>query len=93
MDRWYGYKASTHENWRSSDDFRQARLYALQLNDDDSEGAELFVAWLSRRAELVVERKWSQIQKLSHALLEFGKIDGSEITHIVQGREQPHRFV
>ena len=56
-------------------------------------GSETLDQWLSRWAELLVERKWPQIQKLSHALLEFGKIDGSEITHIVQSREQPHRFV
>jgi hypothetical protein len=54
--------------------------------------SETLDQWLSRWAELLVERKWPQIQKLSHALLEFGKIDRSEITHIVQSREQPHRF-
>jgi hypothetical protein len=83
IDRRYGYKAQDYLNWRASDDFRQARLYALQLNDGDAEGAELLLSWLARRAELLVEKQWAQIQKLAFALLERERIAGPELHKIM----------
>jgi hypothetical protein len=93
MDRWHNWKSRDESNWRSSSDFRQAFSYAMEINGGDSEGAELLVSWLLRRTEIIVERQWPRIQRLAAALCDVGKIDGSEITHIVQDREQPHRFV
>jgi hypothetical protein len=84
VDRCYGYKAKDDSNWKASDDYAQARECALQLNDGDSEGAELLVAWLARRAELLVEKQWPQIQRLGRALLGCDRIDGKQITHILK---------
>jgi hypothetical protein len=85
MDRWYGYKAKSDENWRFSDDFRQGFSYAMDLNDGDSLGAELLLRWLERKTELFVEAEWRRIQRLAAALCDVGKIDGSEIRHVVEG--------
>jgi ATP-dependent Zn protease len=86
MDRWYGYKAKSDQNWRASEDRKQALSRALQINNGDQTGAELLLAWLERRAELLVERHWSQIHKLAFALLEREKLSGAEITQIMKTR-------
>jgi hypothetical protein len=81
MDHFHGYKAASDENWRASDDYQQARKHALRLNDGDAQGAELLIAWAARRAELLVERQWSQIHKLAFALLDTNelKLNGNQI--------------
>jgi hypothetical protein len=83
MDRCYGYKAKSDENWRASSDFKAALSYAILLNNGDEKGAELLLSWLARRAELLVERKWPQIHKLAFALLENEKLSGTEIYEIL----------
>jgi hypothetical protein len=83
MDRCYGYKAKSDENWRASSDFKAALSYAILLNNGDEKGAELLLAWLERRAELLVERKWPQIHKLAFTLLENEKLSGTEIYEIL----------
>jgi hypothetical protein len=92
MDRWYGWKAKTDENWRASDDYKHARSLALRLNDGDEQGAELLVAWLERRAELLVEKQWPRIHKLAFALLDREKLCGSEINKILNGHEEKCRI-
>lgn len=84
MDRFYGRKAQREDNWKASDDFQSAFSLALQLNDGDSEAAMSMLAWLQRRAELLVERNWPAIQRLGTALVERGKIKGTEISHIIR---------
>jgi ATP-dependent Zn protease len=86
MDRWYGWKSKSDDNWRASDDFKQAFKLALQINGGDEKGAELLIAWLARRAELLVERHWPQIHNLAFALLEREKLSGAEITQIMKTR-------
>jgi hypothetical protein len=41
MDRWYGFKAKSDENWRASDDYQQAHAIALKLSGYDLLGANL----------------------------------------------------
>jgi hypothetical protein len=85
IDRWYGWKSQREENWKASSDYRQAHSLALELSGGDAQSAELLLAWLQRRAELIVEKQWPNIQRLSAALVERGKIKGTEIRHIMQG--------
>jgi hypothetical protein len=85
MDKWYGYKAKSDENWRASNDYKQAFNYALQINNGDHEGATLLIRWLSRRAEVLVKRHWSQINALASELLERSKLSGAEIHKIIDG--------
>jgi hypothetical protein len=75
MDRWYARsgKGDHKWNWKASDDYRQAFQYALRLNGGDATGAELLLAWLERRTELLVEKQWPQIHKLAFQLLD--KVD------------------
>jgi hypothetical protein len=77
MDVWYNHKAKSDENWRASEDRKQALSYALQINNGDHEGAELLMAWLERRAEVIVKRHWPQIHKLAFALLDREKLSGA----------------
>jgi hypothetical protein len=84
MDRWHGYKASTDESWRASDDFRQAFSYALEVNGD-RESAESLVQWLLRRTEVIVERQWPRIQRLAAALCDSGAMNVTQIRHVLRG--------
>jgi hypothetical protein len=77
MDKWFGWKAKNDQNWRGSEDYKQAFDCALQLNDGDRAGAELLMKWLERRTELLVEKQWAQIQKLASALQEKQKFTGN----------------
>jgi ATP-dependent Zn protease len=83
MDRWYNYKSESDHNWKQSDDYKTAFKHALQINNGDHEGAERLMAWLERRAELLVEQHWPQIHKLAFALLEREKITGPELNKII----------
>jgi hypothetical protein len=86
MDHWYGYKAKDERNWKASDDYRQARSMALELNGTDSEGATLLPAWLEHRAAKLVERHWPKVRLLAATLIERGgKINGNEINALVKG--------
>ena len=39
VDRWYGWKADSDENWRASDDYRKAYGAALQVSEGDTVAA------------------------------------------------------
>ena len=58
MDRLHGYKALSDDNWRASDDYKQALGYARRANDGDLLGALRLIAWCERRAELLVGQQW-----------------------------------
>jgi hypothetical protein len=88
MDRWYGYKAKGEQNWRGSDDRKQALTCALKLSDGDTEAAELLVKWGERRAEVMVGRTWPQVHKLAFALLEHGKLSGDQVRDLLGGQDR-----
>jgi ATP-dependent Zn protease len=85
MDRLYGYKVKDDTVWRASTDYKQAFKYALQLNDDDSLGAELVMTWLERKTDLLIEKEWPRVHKLAFALLEKheGELTGDQIRKIL----------
>jgi hypothetical protein len=85
VDSWYGHKAKGDENWKASDDRRQALTCALQLSGGDDEAAALLVKWAERMADVMVEKHWSKVHKLAFALLEFGKLSGDQV-HNLLGR-------
>ena len=49
------------------------------MNDGDSQGAELLIKWLDRRAQLLVEKQWPQVHKLAFGLLEHEKLTGEQV--------------
>jgi hypothetical protein len=83
MNIWYGYAAKSDENWKASEDYKQALFYTLEINKGDREGAELLLDWLARRAEVIVKRRWPQIHKLAFALLDREKLSGAQIDEIL----------
>jgi len=84
VDRWYGYRMQEEPNWKASDDHAQAFSCALQLSDGDHTAAEFLVSYAMRMAELLVEKNWSQISRLSFELLERNKLSGPEIWHLMK---------
>jgi len=85
VDRWYGYKAKSDDNWRASKDRAQALKAALHLSDGDNEAAELLVWWGERRADILVEQQWGQIHSLAFALLEHDSLTGEAVNAILNG--------
>jgi hypothetical protein len=83
MDRLYGYKYKDDTNWRASRDYKQACESALQLNDGDSLGAELLMAWAERRTDKLIEERWPDVQKLAYALRENHRLTGNEVSEIL----------
>ena len=82
-DRACGFKDEAGRN--ESGDYKRAFDCALRLNSGDEAGAKLLLQWMERRTELFVARLWPQIQKVSYALLERGKLTGAEIAEILNG--------
>jgi hypothetical protein len=95
LDKWYGYKAKSYENWRASDDYKSAFQHVLKICNGDQQGAGLLLAWLERRSEVLVERHWDRINTLGSKLLERSKLSGTEINEILRdnGNEQPESKV
>jgi hypothetical protein len=79
MDKWYGWKAKSGDNWKASKDHAQAFAAALGFSDNDAEAAELLVAWAERRADVIVDQLWAQIHKLAFALLEHDSLTGAQV--------------
>jgi len=73
-DRVRGY--TDDDEWLGSGDYQAALHCALRLNGGDKIGAQMLLTWMERRTELLVIRLWSQIEKLSYALLQNEKLDG-----------------
>jgi hypothetical protein len=64
-------------------DREKAFNICIELNDGDVEGAKRLLHWLERRSELLVERGWGDITRLSFALLEKGKLSGAEVENVI----------
>jgi hypothetical protein len=77
-----GYKVS-EEEWHATKDYHTALDCALRLNASDSLGAELLMAWMERRTELLVDKLWPRIHKVAFALLEREKLDGEQIAKVL----------
>jgi hypothetical protein len=86
MNKWYGCKAKSDDNWKASKDHAQAFAAALGFSDNDAEAAELLVAWAERRADVIVDQLWAQIHKLAFALLEHDSLTGAQVKAILDGR-------
>jgi hypothetical protein len=88
VERLRGRKVS-NESWCESTDYKRAYKLALEVNQRDLRGAQLLVAWLLRRCELMVGKEWGRIQKLADALLEKqkftgnGRLSGAEIKELL----------
>jgi hypothetical protein len=65
--------------WRDSKDRRQAFEIALKLSCGDQTAAHFLLLWFQRRAETLTERRWPQITKLAHSLLEHKKLSGAAV--------------
>ena len=75
VDHWYGWKAPGYEeNWHKSKDHGMAYRAALKVSGDDHESAALLMKWAERRADIIVKERWSQLEKLAHALVDNGKL-------------------
>jgi hypothetical protein len=55
------------------------------LSEGDEQAAEHLLAYVMRRAELLVENSWPQIHKLAFALLEHERLDGAQVKVILNG--------
>lgn len=75
VDRWYGWKAQSDENWRKSEDHRKAYRVALRLSQDDLLAATQLIRWAEMVAEKIVERHWDQFPGPARLLVETGKLN------------------
>src|SRR4029453_5166043 len=73
------------EEWRASSDYVKASRLALEINDGDQQGAELLMAWLERRTDVLVSAQWPQVSKLAFALLEHDSLTGAQVKAILDG--------
>jgi hypothetical protein len=73
------------EDWRASSDYVNASRLALEINDGDQQGAELLMAWLERRTDVLVSAQWPQVSKLAFALLEHDSLTGAQVKAILDG--------
>jgi hypothetical protein len=79
MDRWYGYKAKSDENWRASNDYQQAHAIALKMSHGDLLGAQHLMRWYEQMAALIVQKNWTKVHRLAHKLLEYERLTGKEV--------------
>jgi hypothetical protein len=63
MDKWYGWKTKSDENWKASKDHAEAFAAALWFSDNDAEAAGLLVKWSECMADVVVEQQSPQIRQ------------------------------
>ena len=63
-------------------DHDQAFEIAMEL-DGDRDAAQLHIEYLSRQAELIVQKLGPQITRLSEALVRHGKLSGGEVEAIL----------
>jgi hypothetical protein len=73
VDRWYGWKSKSDENWRASDDYKKSLKVALWLNEGDTLAAEALLKWGERVADTIIEKHWDQFPGIVEALVERGK--------------------
>jgi hypothetical protein len=64
----------------------KATRLALELNNGDHEGAELLMAWLERKTELLISALWPQVGRINDALLVKEKLSGREVCEIMARR-------
>lgn len=83
-DRTYGYKPNDDRNWRASKDRAQAMQCCLAVADGDEVAAEHLLAYVLRRAEILVERHWSEIGRVAYGLLEHERLTGEQVRGIIE---------
>jgi hypothetical protein len=92
MQRWkalVGKKEKRDFGWKKSSDRAVAFEHCMALSDGDEISAELLLQWVMRRAGLLIEAQWPQIEKLACALLEKqkftgnGEMTGDEVTELL----------
>jgi hypothetical protein len=79
--------------WKGSADFVKATRFALELNGGDQQGAELLLAWLQRKTELLISELWPQVSKLAYALLDKQKLSGCEVREIIESHQAKRQSV
>ena len=79
VDRWYGWKTPTDDNWLKSQDQRRAFRAALQLSSNDPVCARMLMKWAEKRADILIADQWQRIKDTALTLLERGKL-GSGMT-------------
>jgi hypothetical protein len=70
--------------WRASSDFVKASRFAFELNKSDQRGADLLLAWLERKTELLIEQHWREIGAVAYGLLNTGRLSGSQVRGIIE---------
>ena len=70
--------------WRTRSDYVHALEFALELNGGDQQGAELMLAWLERKTDILITELWPQINELTYALLNKGRLSGREVIEILE---------
>jgi hypothetical protein len=85
MDKWYGWKTKSDENWKASKDHAEAFAAALWFSDNDAEAAGLLVKWGSAWRTLLLSNSGRRFAKLAFALLEHDSLTGAQMKAILNG--------
>ena len=90
MDKVYGYKPKDDRNWRASEDRAQAMQCCLTIADGDEESAGYLLAFALRRAEMLVERHWPEINRVAYGLLVHEQLTGEQVREIIETVAREH---
>jgi hypothetical protein len=75
VDRWYGWKAESDNNWRNSDDHKKAHEAALKVSEGDAVAAAHLMKWGERMADVIIEKYWGEsFHEAARALIENGTL-------------------
>jgi len=74
VDRWFGWKAPSEENWRKSQDHHNAYQVALKLSQGDLLAATMLIQWAEKVAEKIIAKHWDRLHAPAMQLVERGTL-------------------